>query len=101
MFYVQAMAQRLEGAAAQRERTLEKQIADMQKQLQTAQRETAEQRTAAGSGESKARALEKQLEEAHRKALTEVQSERKRLQVRTSRQISSDCVTATAVIARP
>jgi predicted nucleic acid-binding Zn-ribbon protein len=79
---MQMMVKRLEGAAAQREGALSRRVAELERAVAAAQREASTLRTAAGSEESKARALEQQLEAAHRKALTEVESERTRLQVR-------------------
>ena len=78
---MQVMVKRVEGAAAANAATLQRRVAELEASLGEARREVSTLRTAAGSEESKAAALEKQLEQAHRKALSEVESERARLQV--------------------
>ena len=78
---MQILVKQLEGAAAQKEGALNKRVRELETGLTDARREVSTLRTAAGSEESKARALEQQLEAAHRNALSEVGRERTRLQV--------------------
>jgi chromosome segregation ATPase len=75
------MVKQVEGAAAAREAALSRKVVDLEAQLSKAHGDLSKLRTAAGSEEARAQALAQQLDMAHRKALTEVESERNRLQV--------------------
>jgi hypothetical protein len=78
---LQVMVQRVEGLAAARESASAGKVSELESSLVMARQEVSKLRTSAGTEESRALALERQLDETHRKALAEVESERSRLQV--------------------
>jgi hypothetical protein len=75
------MVKRVDGAAAARDSVWARKVAELESSLMTLRQEISRLRTVASSEESRALALEGQLEGAHRTALTEVESERTRLHV--------------------
>lgn len=72
---------RVEGTASANAALLQRRVTDLEASLNEARRELSTLRTAAGSQESKATALERQLELAHSKALADIEQERMRLNV--------------------
>ena len=79
------IVKRVEGDAARGVDAAQRAASDLKAELATAQAEVARLRASAGSEESKARALESQLEAAHQKAATDADRVRKQLQVRKPR----------------
>jgi trehalose-6-phosphate synthase len=75
------IVKRVEGDAARGVEAAQRAATDLKAQLATAQGEVARLRAAAGSEESKARALEQQLEAAHQKAASDAALVRTQLQV--------------------
>lgn len=75
------IVKRVEGDAARGVDAAQRATTDLKAELATAQGEVARLRASAGSEESKARALEAQLEAAHQKAATDADRVRTQLQV--------------------
>ena len=76
------IVKRVEGDAARGVDAAQRAASDLKAELATAQGEVARLRASAGSEESKARALELQLEAAHQKAASDADRVRTQLQVR-------------------
>lgn len=90
--------QRVESAAAQRQAAVATRVTELEQSLKAVRAESNKLRTAAGSEEARAQALERQLDAAHRNALSEVEAERRRLQARRGEPASHSVLASRAGI---